>query len=73
MKIAVFGNLWQDHRVADIRKIVEAVRGSGAFVEVEQAFGDYLRGLVPDFRADKVVGEHRSSRLLGGVFCLRPR
>ena len=57
MKIAVFGNLWQDHRVADIRKIVEAVRGSGAFVEVEQAFGDYLCGLVPDFRADKVVGE----------------
>ena len=35
MKIAVYGNQCQDHKVEEIRALFEALRASGAFIEVE--------------------------------------
>ena len=55
MKIAVFGNQCQDHKVDEIRSLFGALKASGAFVEVERDFFAYLRGLIPDLAADKVV------------------
>ena len=36
MKIAVYGNQCQDHKVEEIRALFEALRASGAFIEVER-------------------------------------
>ena len=57
MKIAVYGNQCQDHKVEEIRVLFEALRASGAFIEVEHGFLEYVKGLIPDVAADKVVGD----------------
>ena len=58
MKIAVYGNQCQDHKVEEIRALFEALRASGAFIEVERGFLEYVKGLIPDVAADKVVGDN---------------
>ena len=57
MKIAVYGNQCQDHKVEEIRALFEALRASGAFIEVERGFLEYVKGLIPDVAADKAVGD----------------
>ncbi len=56
MKIAVFGNQCQDHRTDEIRLLFGALKASGAYIEVERDFFGYIRSLIPDLEADKVVG-----------------
>ena len=61
MKIAVFGNQCQDHRADDIRLLFAAMRSSGAYIEVERGFLDYVHGLIPDVAVDKAVGAGETS------------
>lgn len=50
MKIAVYGNQCQDHRIDDIRRLLGALAGCGTVV-VESGFYDYLKAGMPDLPA----------------------
>ena len=55
MKIAVYGNLHQEGHVDSLRHMFGVLRQNNVWTCFERHFFDYISGLIPELKADKVT------------------
>lgn len=59
MKVAIYGNKYQDRHIDDLRLIFSTLKQEKAWIAVEQEFYDYLQCILPEMEADEIISGSR--------------